>query len=106
LDSPPDVAYGYGLLYFQQPALLSTTNETNFLTTYYPRLLRVATMLEATEWVKEVGTGQFDRTYWLQQFEEEIGKAQEQSDRAKRAVIAGFVEVGGGGSGGFPVLGW
>lgn len=106
LDNPPDVLYNYALLYYQQPALLSGTNLTNFLTTYYPRLVRVATMLEATEWVKEVGTGQFDRSYWMQQFEEEIGKAQEQSDRAKRATVAGFVDIGGGGSGGFPVLGW
>lgn len=94
-DAPPDQAYQYGLIYFQQPAPLATSN-TNFLTQYYPRLLRAAIMAGATEWTKESGTGNIDRTYWLQVAEDEIEKAQQESDRAKRATVAGAVLIGGG----------
>ena len=94
-DSPPDLAYPYSLVYFQQPLPLANSI-TNFLTQYYPRLLRCATMAAACEWMKDSGQGQFDRTYWDQACQDEIEKAQLESDRAKRAISKGFVLIGGG----------
>lgn len=79
-DNPPDQAYPVLLSYWSRPAPLSATNLTNFLTTDNPRLLRVACMLSATEFEKEVGQGQFDRSYWQQQFDKLMGEFQAMSD--------------------------
>ena len=99
LDSPPDQAYPYALTYFQQPAALSDSNPTNFLTSRYPRLLRAACMMGVAEWAKEAGQGTFDRTYWMQIAQEALDKAQTDSDRAKRAAVTGAVFIGGGAPG-------
>jgi hypothetical protein len=96
LDSPPDQAYPYALTYFQQPAALSASNPTNFLTSRYPRLLRAACMVGVSEWTKEAGSGTFDRTYWMGITEDLIEEAQIDSDRSKRATQAAAVFVGGG----------
>lgn len=93
-DCPADQPYSYGLIYYQQPPSLATTT-TNFLTTFYPRLLRAAIMISATEWTKESGTGSIDRTYWVQVAQDEIEKAQQESDRAKRGTLAGAIIIGG-----------
>lgn len=100
-DSPPDMAYAYVLLYYQQPMPLAVTI-SNFLTTTYPRLLRCACMAAACEWEKDSGQGQFDRTYWDTLAQEEIDKAQAESDRARRGVVAGAVLIGGGVTTNFP----
>lgn len=105
-DSPPDQAYPYALVYYQQPAALSASNPTNFLTTTYPRLVRAACLIIATEWTKESGAGTFDRTYWMQVFGEEIARAQAESDEARRATTAGAIFIGGGGDGGMPAVAW
>lgn len=99
-DSPPDQAYAYVLQYYQQLAPLASTN-TNFLTQTYPRLVRCACMAAAVEWMKDSGQGQFDRTYWDTLAQEEIEKAQAESDRARRGTVAGPILIGGGISG-FP----
>jgi hypothetical protein len=104
-DSVADQAYPYALVYYQQPAALSASNPTNFLTDVYPRMLRCAMMMQATEWAKDSGVGQFDRTYWMQLLVEQIATAQAESDRARRAVISGEAFIGGG-SGGAPVYSW
>jgi hypothetical protein len=88
-DYVPDQAYPYLLPYYAQPALLSNSNQTNFLTTFAPRLLRSACMLAACEWVKEVGQGQFDRTYWQQQVDGLLGAFQGASDLATHARDTG-----------------
>lgn len=93
-DSPPDQAYDYNIVYFKQPASLASTN-TNFLTDTYPRLLRCACMAAACEWMKDSGQGNFDRTYWDQLTQDEIDKAQAESDRAKRGTVAGMILIGG-----------
>lgn len=90
-DSPPDLAYPYIYTYFQQPAALSGNNSTNFLTTFYPRLLRAVCMMMGAEWVKESNQGQFDRTYWAQQAQAELDAAQAQSDMARK-TRGGMVE--------------
>jgi hypothetical protein len=98
LNCPPDRAYPYSLIYYQQPAPLSAVNPTNFLTQYYPRLMRAAIMAGATEWTKESATGQFDRSYWIQVAQAEIDEAQMESDMAKRSAsnAMGMVFAGGG----------
>lgn len=100
-DSPPDQAYAYVLLYFQQPVPLAVSI-TNFLTATYPRLLRCALMAAGSEWMKDSGQGQFDRTYWDQLAQDEIDKAQAESDRARRGTVAGPILIGGGVATNFP----
>lgn len=100
-DSPPDQAYAYALLYYQQPQPLSVSN-TNFLTATYPRLLRSALMAAACEWSKDNGQGNYDRTYWDEMAQAELEAAQIESDRAKRGTIAGMVLTGGGGYNNWP----
>jgi hypothetical protein len=106
-DSPPDLTYTYAFLYFQQPAPLSQSI-TNFITQYYPRLMRLCCMAAASEWAKDSGVGNYDRTYWDQLAQDEIDKAQEESDRARRATEAGMIIQGGGVASNFPayVTGW
>lgn len=103
-DSPPDQAYSYALLYFQQPAALASLPSpgVNFLTTYYPRLLRLACMAAACEWAKDSGQGNYDRTYYDTLAQDEIEKAQAESDRAKRSIVAGMVLEGGAAASNFP----
>lgn len=104
-DSPSDQAYPYSLIYYQQPAPLSQVN-SNFLTQTYPRMMRCACMAAACEWMKDSGQGAFDRTYWDQLTQDEIERAQAESDRAMRATVAGAVIIGGwGGYSTFPAYG-
>lgn len=41
------------LLYYRQPQLLSSTNQTNFVTARYPNLLRVACLAAAAQYMKD-----------------------------------------------------
>ena len=100
-DSPPDQAYTYAFIYYQQPEPLSVSI-TNFLTQTYPRLLRCACMAAACEFAKDNGQGQYDRTYWDQLAQDEIDKAQAESDRARRGTVAGAILIGGGVASNFP----
>ena len=95
-DSVADQPYPYALTYYQQPAVLSATNTTNFLTQYCQRLVRCACMVGAAEWAKDSGTGNYDRTYWEQAATDELDTVQRESDRARRATEAGAVMIGGG----------
>lgn len=90
-DSPADFAYPYLLWYYQQPAALSGGNTTNFLTSMYPRLMRCAMMASAAEFMKDSGTGNYDRTYWINETEKEIIIAQTESDRSVRAMDVGMM---------------
>ena len=98
-DSPPDQAYPYALVYYQNVPALSATNTTNFLTTYYSRLVRCAVMCIASEWAKDSGTGSYDRTYWLQEAMKEQDAAQADSDRAHRATEFAATLIGGNAAG-------
>lgn len=106
LDSPPDKNYAGFMTYYQQPAALSVSNPTNFLTDTYPRLLRVACMAGACEWAKDNGQGNIDRTYWDQLAMDEIAIAQAESDRARRATINAAQMIGGSGTGSNGLWGW
>ena len=89
-DNPPDLAYPYLLYYYQQPASLMTSG-TNFLTQFYPRLLRATCCMMAAEYMKDVGQGNYDRTYWAQQAQVELAKAQAESDRSVRSQNIGMI---------------
>lgn len=98
-DSPSDNNYAGFLTYYQQLDALSGTNPVNFLTVTYPRLMRCACMAAACEWAKDNGQGSFDRTYWDALAQDEIDKAQMESDRARRGIENAGVLIGGGGIG-------
>jgi len=89
-DSASDQAYPYLLYYYQQPASLSTSG-TNWLTQFYPRLLRAACCAAATEFMKDMGQGNFDRNYWNQIFLAALVDAQSESDRHHRAQEIGMI---------------
>jgi len=62
----PDQAYPYEVLYYELPALLDDTIQTNWLTEYAPQLLLYGALLEATPFLKNderIGTWQsyYDR---------------------------------------------
>lgn len=99
-DTVVDQSYPYDLLYFQQPLALSTltsgTNSnmglsTNFLTQFYPRLMRCACMASASEFMKDMGQGNYDRTYWDQLAQGEIDIANQESDRSVHTQEAGMI---------------
>jgi hypothetical protein len=63
----PDDAYPFEVMYYELPALLSTENQTNWLTEYAPQLLLYGTLLEATPFLKNderiaVWQGFYDRS--------------------------------------------
>jgi hypothetical protein len=49
----PDAAYPSELVYYEEPALLDNTNQTNFITQYIPNLLLYAALLECTPFLKK-----------------------------------------------------
>lgn len=90
-DSPADLAYPCLFSYFKQPASLSVSNTTNWLTVYYPRLVRCACMAGAAEFMKDAGQGNYDRTYWENEAEKEIMIAQAESDMQNRSNESGAI---------------
>lgn len=54
LFSPtPDAAYPYEVLYYELPALLDASNQTNWLTDHAPNALLHAALLQATRFLKD-----------------------------------------------------
>jgi hypothetical protein len=49
----PDAAYPAEMLYYEQPALLDATNQTNWITQYQPNLLLYAALLECSPFLKK-----------------------------------------------------
>lgn len=92
-DSPVDQNYPWLLYYYQQPTALSATNTQNFLTNTYPRLMLSACMAQASEYMKDAGQGNYDRTYWVQMTEQEIMAAQAESDRSEHTIDAGMILI-------------
>jgi hypothetical protein len=52
-DALPDAGYSGTMLYYKRPALLARTNPTNFLTTRYPNLLRVACLMHGADQMQD-----------------------------------------------------
>ena len=48
----PDAAYPAEIVYYEQPALLDATNQSNWITQYQPNLLLYAALLEASPFLK------------------------------------------------------
>ena len=48
----PDFAYPFEVLYYELPALLDATNQTNWLTDYAPNALLHGSLLQATRFIK------------------------------------------------------
>ena len=91
-DTVPDQVYPLETVFYQQPVTIATAL-TNWLTNLYPRLLRCALMAQASEFMKDAGVGNYDRTYWEQSTLAELQMAQEESDRAMRATEVGMMLV-------------
>lgn len=84
-DYKADQQYPYDLLYYETPAsLASSSNETNFLTTRAPYLLRCACLGFANDFLKD----KTERTYWLGMALGEIQTLNDESDFAKRDIDA------------------
>lgn len=61
-DVTANAAYTCKLLYYKTPTALSGANETNWLTTRYPRLLRVACLRAAADFMENMEKfGVYDR---------------------------------------------
>ena len=53
-DYRADAAYTARMLYYKRPAALSVSNTSNWLTVRYPRLVRIACMKAAAEFMKNM----------------------------------------------------
>lgn len=67
-------------MYYARPAALSVSNETNFLTTKYPTLLRHACMAFAYEHMKDTGRAQ----QWMQTATLKLAEAKATADLVRR----------------------
>ncbi len=80
LDCPANDAYPYHALYQARPLALGTGNLTNFLTERYPRMLRATCLAFANEWLQNAEGKQ----WWLTVAENEIARAQAESEAEQR----------------------
>lgn len=85
-DRKTDKAYPYDFLHYAQPAALDGSNTTNFLTTRNPRLLRLACMAFAFDWLEN--SQEYDR--YLMLAEREI---QQMNAEASEAMYRGLDET-------------
>lgn len=69
LDTQPDEAIAGDIIYYKRPTALSSAN-TNFLTTRYPSLVRVACMFRAYDFLKRPAERDAERTEALRLIEE------------------------------------
>lgn len=79
-ENPADDAYPYRAVYYARPVPLGTGNETNFVTSRYPRMLRATCLAFASEWLKKAD----DKQYWLTIAENEIRQANVESEAERR----------------------
>jgi len=52
ISPTPDQTYPFEVVYYEMPALLDATNQTNWITQYAPELLTYATLLECEPFLK------------------------------------------------------
>lgn len=77
-----DRAYTTRWVYWKQPTALSASNETNFLTTRYPRLVRCACMAFASEFLKDYKA----MNDWLAKAQNELDEINIESDMNMGAI--------------------
>jgi hypothetical protein len=78
-DAPADQVYPYQLLYFAQPASLSPSNATNFLTTRSPRLVMAACCMLASEFDKD----DKEKQWWLAIADNELQQLNREFDQER-----------------------
>jgi hypothetical protein len=83
VDCICEEAFGGRLLYYKQPAPLSSSNETNFLTTRYPTLVRSACMMRGFEHMKHAQNA----VAYMQKAEADIAEAMRTNDMFRRAQM-------------------
>ena len=90
LISPtPDADYPFEILYYELPALLDDSVQTNWITEFAPQLLLYGTLLEATPFLKNderipVWQGMYDRAAAMLNGED-LGKVLDRSAARKEA---------------------
>jgi len=82
-DLVTNAAYTYEMIYFKEPAALTSSNATNFLTTRYPRMLLAATCAFANEYLKD----DTEKQYWLAIVTAEIEQAMRESDFERQGTL-------------------
>lgn len=87
MDAPALKAYSYRLLYYRALAALGPENDTNFLTSDAPRLVRCACLAAASEFMKNDA----DRDYWWKQADGEIVDLNAEADLNKIGIIMDVV---------------
>ena len=71
------------MIYFKEPAALTSSNATNFLTTRYPRMLLAAACAFANEYLKD----DTEKQYWLAIVTAEIEQAMRESDFERQGTL-------------------
>jgi hypothetical protein len=75
--------YNYEMIYFNEPAALTSSNAENFLTKRYPRMLLAATCAFANEYLKDDA----EKGYWMQIVIAEIDQAMRESDFERQGTL-------------------
>lgn len=75
----------FRMIFYKQPAVLSLSNETNFLTRKYPSLLRYACLMHAADYRKDLQ--EFQK--WTTKFDMEIQNANREADEARESQYWG-----------------
>lgn len=75
--------YNYEMIYFNEPAALTSSNSENFLTKRYPRMLLAATCAFANEYLKDDA----EKAYWMQIVVAEIDQAMRESDFERQGTL-------------------
>jgi|TARA_B100000929_G_scaffold266629_1_gene234405 hypothetical protein len=82
-DLVTNAAYTYEMIYFNEPAPLTSSNATNFLTQRYPRMLLAATCAFANEYLKDDA----EKQYWMAIAMGEIDQAMRESDFERQGTL-------------------
>lgn len=82
-----DGTYALRFHYWQRPSALGTDNETNFVTSRFPRMLRSACLAFANEWMKDAG----EKDRWLAVCDAEIARANIEAEAILRRDLQATV---------------
>ena len=82
-DLVTNASYTYEMIYFNEPAALTSSNAENILTKRYPRMLLAATCAFANEYLKDDA----EKAYWMQICVAEIDQAMRESDFERQGTL-------------------